>query len=164
MAVPELRERIEELDLEPAVRHARRSWWAAIRALGAGLAALPDVLARALRSLATTVERASEGGGELAERTRRAASAARAAPGELRRSRRRRWLALTGAFTVGLGLGWWLARRAAGPVDEFWTTPPAAAPGVPPSPSGSPSGAPVADRDLASGDGPPDAAGAGTTA
>jgi hypothetical protein len=102
-----VRERLEEL--EPAARQAQVGLWKALRALFAGLVALPALLFRALRWLAGTLDDVAERT-DIEERARRV--------GELLPDRRvprvRRRTALwwtAGGFGAGLLGGWLLARR-----------------------------------------------------
>jgi hypothetical protein len=102
-----VRERLE--DLEPAARQAQVGVWKALRALFAGLVALPAFLFKMLRWLAGTLDDVAERT-DLEERAKRAAELLpdRRVP----RARRRTALLWTaGGFGAGLLGGWLLARR-----------------------------------------------------
>jgi hypothetical protein len=111
----EVRDRVPELvdELEPRVRQARIRGWELVRALIGALLVLPRVLVRVLRVLPGAVETAADRSGELADRARHAA--ARTAPVQRARRRRRKQLALwtAGGFLAGAATGWLLARRRA---------------------------------------------------
>jgi uncharacterized membrane protein YccC len=102
-----VRERLE--DFEPAARQAQVGLWKALRALFAGLVALPAFLFKVLRWLAGTLD-------DVAERTDIEERAKRATellpdrrPPRVRRRTALLWTA--GGFGAGLLGGWLLARR-----------------------------------------------------
>jgi len=95
-----LRDLVEEVDIEPAVRRARIGVWQVVRSLAGAVAALARLAPRGLAALSSVVDEASERGAEVSERARELATAVPPS----RRDRRRR-----------LGVGWFLARRSVSP-------------------------------------------------
>jgi hypothetical protein len=110
----DVRERVPALleDLEPASRQARIKGWELLRSLVGVLFVLPRLLVRVLGALPGLVDRATEQGGEVADRARHAASSVPAVR-HARRRRRTQLVAWTaGGFVAGVLTGWLLGRRA----------------------------------------------------
>jgi hypothetical protein len=110
----DVRERVPALleDLEPASRQARIKGWELLRSLVGILFVLPRLLVRLLGVLPGLVDRATEQGGEVADRARHAAASVPAVR-HARRRRRTQLVAWTaGGFAVGVLTGWLLGRRA----------------------------------------------------
>ena len=110
-----LRDLVEEVDIEPAVRRARIGVWQVVRSLAGAVAALARLAPRGLAALSSVVDEASERGAEVSERARELATAVPPSRRDRRRRRLRTAAWAGGGFGVGLGVGWFLARRSVSP-------------------------------------------------
>lgn len=121
-AQKQLRERLDDVDLEPQVRRAKIGFWGAIRALVGALVAVPGAAARGLGALSVVADEAAERGSELSARSREIARAVPITRRQRRRARTRTAAWSVGGFVVGVAAGavggFLLARRKPELVDE----------------------------------------------
>lgn len=109
-AQKQLRERLDDVDLEPRVRQAKIGFWATVRTLIGGLMAVPGAAARGLGMLSSVADEAAERGTELSARSR---EIVRAVPITRRQRRRAR------TRTAAWGIGGFVVGAAAGAVGGF---------------------------------------------
>jgi hypothetical protein len=107
----QVRERLDSVDLDPAVTRAQVGFWTTLRALGGGLAALPGLVSRVARAVGAARDELTDQGQRLTERGREVVAGIPPS----RRQRRRQRVRSVGLIALGTALGvvigWVLAAR-----------------------------------------------------
>jgi hypothetical protein len=121
-----LRDRIDDVDLEPRIRQAKIGFWTAVRAVVGALVAVPGLVTRGLGSLSDVADDAVERGTELSTRSRRLARSIPVTKAGRRRARARTAAWAAGGFAVGAAAGvvagYVLGQRRPELADEAWAS------------------------------------------